>query len=206
MQSTTQPGKSAEACLDNGPAPEKTSSSPIRPKVDTNFLERSQALAKANEALRAEIAERERVEQALRESEEKFRAIVETTSEWIWAMDRQGLHTYSNPAVKAILGYEPRELVGTNCLDYLHEEDRPQFQYMLTIFIEDKWGWKDLVLRWRHKDGTYRYLERSGTPILDAAGEVIGYRGTDRDITERKRVEQTLAEERVSLAKRVEER
>ena len=77
---------------------------------------------------------------------------------------------------------------------------------MLTIFMDDKWGWKDLVLRWRHKNGTYRYLERNGTPILDSAGEVIGYRGTDRDITERKRVEEALAEERTSLARRVEER
>ena len=56
---------------------------------------------------------------------------------------------------------------------------------MLSVFIEDKWGWKDLVLRWRHTNGTYRNLERNGTPILDAAGEVIGFRGTDRDITDR---------------------
>ena len=73
-----------------------------RPKHD--YLRGPRALANGNEALRAEIAGRSQVEQALRESEEKFRAIVETTSEWIWAIDRRGLLTYSNPAVKAILG------------------------------------------------------------------------------------------------------
>ena len=78
------------------------------------FFQRAAALAKANEALRAQIAERNRVEQALRESEEKFRAIVETTREWIWATDRRGLHTYSNPAVKTILGYTRKKFWDRN--------------------------------------------------------------------------------------------
>jgi PAS domain S-box-containing protein len=206
MQAETQSNQTAEAGVKNRPAPKAISSEGWRPKADSRFFQRTEALAKPNEALRAQIAERTRVEQALRESEEKLRAIVETTSEWIWATDRRGLLTYSNPGVKSILGYDPEELLGKDCLTFLHEEDREQFGYMLTIFIEDKWGWKDLVLRWRHRNGTYRYLERNGTPILDTTGEVIGYRGTDRDITERKRVEAALADERTSLARRVEER
>ena len=153
----------------------------------------------------AATAERKAAEQALRESEEKFRAFVETTREWIWAIDCQGCHTYSNPAVKEILGYAPEELVGQNCLTFLHEEDREQMAYLLPIFIADQWGWRDLVLRWRHKDGTVRFLERNATPILDHEGQVVGYRGTDRDITERIQVEQALADERTSLARRVEE-
>jgi PAS domain S-box-containing protein len=177
-----------------------------KPEADTDFIERAEELEKANEALRAEIMGRNRAQEALRESEEKFRAFMETTHEWIWAIDREGYHTYSNPAVHAILGYTPEEILGQKCLTFLHEEDREQFAYMLPIFMADKWGWKDLVLRWRHKDGTYRYLERNATPILDAAGEALGYCGTDRDITERKRVEQALAEERASLARRVEDR
>jgi PAS domain S-box-containing protein len=206
MQAETQSHPKAEAAVKNWPAPEAVSLAGWRPKPGSRFFRRTAALAKANEALRAQMAERARVEQALRESEEKFRAIVETTSEWIWATDRRGLLTYSNPAVKTILGYHPEELLGKDCLTFLHGEDREQFGYMLNIFIEAKWGWKDLVLRWRHRNGTYRYLERNGTPILDTAGEVIGYRGTDRDITERKRIEEALADERASLARRVEER
>src|SRR6266404_2952070 len=56
--------------------------------------------------------ERKRAQEALRESEEKFRSIVETTNEWIWSIDLRGELTYSNPAVNAILGYSPEELVG----------------------------------------------------------------------------------------------
>ena len=141
-----------------------------------------------------DITERKRAEEALKESEEKFRSIVETTNEWIWSIDLEGLHTYSNPAVEAILGYRPEELVGKSSLTYMHEEDRRRAVELLSKLIPEKRGWTGLVLRWRHKDGTYRYLESNGIPILDAAGNLVGYRGADRDITERKRAEEALIE------------
>jgi PAS domain S-box-containing protein len=153
-----------------------------------------------------DITERKRAEEALRESEEKYRAFVETTNEWIWAIDNGGRITYSNPTVAHLLGFRPEELLDQNSFEYMIEEDRHQMEAMLPIFIADKWGWKDLAIRWRHKDGSYRFLETNATPILDSHGEVCGYRGTSRDIMERKKVEQTLADERASLARRVEER
>src|SRR5580765_6417475 len=107
MQAETQSNQTAEPVVKNRPAPDAISFAGWRPKVDARFFQRTAALAKANEVLRAQIAERTRVEQALRESEEKFRAIVETTREWIWATDQRGFLTYSNPAVKTILGYDP---------------------------------------------------------------------------------------------------
>jgi PAS domain S-box-containing protein len=138
--------------------------------------------------------ERKRAEEALKESEEKFRSIVETTSEWIWSIDLEGRHTYNNPTVETILGYAPEELYGKGTLLLLHEDDRQQVEEMLPQMAAKKSGWTGLVLRWRHKDGTYRYLESHSIPIFDAAGEVVGFRGADRDITQRKRAEEASLE------------
>jgi PAS domain S-box-containing protein len=186
--------------------PAQDDDAPHWPADPRDLLLRTQELAQANERLRAEIVERIRTSQALRESEERFRAFVETTHEWIWSIDLEGRHTYCNPAVQNILGHHPDDMLGKDFRAFLHEDDRRQMNELLPLFINDKWGWRDLVLRWRHKDGSYRALERNATPILDAQGELQGYRGTDRDITERRRAEQALSDERALLAQRVEER
>lgn len=152
-----------------------------------------------------DITERKLSEEALRESEERFRSIIEATNEWIWSMNLDGLHTYSNPAVETILGYKPEELIGRNCLDFVHEEDRKAMDELLSVLIGEKRGWTGLVLRWRHRDGSYRYLESNAVPILDAEGQLIGYRGSDRDITERRQNERALSElaDREALINRI---
>lgn len=136
-----------------------------------------------------DITARKGTEDALKDSEEKFRSIVETTNEWIWAIDLEGNHTYTNPAIEEILGYPTEEVLGANCLSMLHEDDRAQFEELLPKWISEKQGWTGLVLRWKHKRGGYRYLESNGLPVLDPQGNLVGYRGADRDITVRRRME-----------------
>jgi PAS domain S-box-containing protein len=138
-----------------------------------------------------DITERKRAEKALRESEEKYRSIVETTEEWIWEMDLAGHHRYTNPAVTSILGYRPEEFLDKSALSFLHEEDRRAVEAALPTLFAEKRGWKGWVLRWKHKDGTYRYLESNASPVIDASGRLVGYLGADRDITERKLAEET---------------
>ena len=65
-----------------------------------------------------------RAERALRASEERFRSIAEATQEWIWEIDADGVYTFCSPAVEAILGYAPDQLVGNNCLDILRADSR----------------------------------------------------------------------------------
>lgn len=121
--------------------------------------------------------------------------------DWIWSVDVEGRYAYSNPAVAEIVGYQPEELVGQSSLELLHPEDRKDVEGQLPELVREKHGWQDLVLRWRHKNGTYRWLESNAVPILDTAGEVIGFRGVDRDITERRREEQALTRTRVRVEK-----
>ncbi|MET0094770.1 MAG: EAL domain-containing protein, partial [Sedimenticola sp.] len=114
------------------------------------------------------------------------------SKDWIWSINLQGQHTYSNPAVKNILGYSEDELVGQAVLDLIHEEDRGYVTENLAKWIQQKEGWHGLVIRWRHKDGGYRYLESTAVPEINTQGDLVGFRGVDRDITERRRQEEQI--------------
>jgi len=130
----------------------------------------------------------------LKASEEKFQVFVSTTNEWIWISDLQGRHTFCNPALETILGYSPAQFVGEDSLQYLHPEDRRKVVEMLEEKAAVKDGWSGLVLRWRHKDGSYRHLESNAVPVFDQRGRVVAFQGADRDITERRRAEEALRE------------
>ncbi|HYT32590.1 MAG TPA: response regulator [Thermoanaerobaculia bacterium] len=145
------------------------------------------ALAEAQERRRSRTADA-----ALRESEERYRSIVEATNEWIWSADIDGRMTYNNQVIEAILGYAPDELAGKGAFEYIHEEDRPAAIELLKECVAARRGWNAVTLRWRHKDGTYRSLESNAVPIFGRGGELLGYRGADRDITERIQLEAQL--------------
>ncbi len=152
-----------------------------------------------------DITARKGAEEALKDSEEKFRSIVETTNEWIWAIDLEGNHTYTNPAIEQILGYKTEDILGANVLDFVHHDDRQKFERQLEQWISKKRGWSGLVLRWKHKHEGFRYLESNGLPVFDPQGNLIGYRGADRDITERKLAEEALSQQadRAELINRI---
>lgn len=159
--------------------------------LKTSLKRLPSAVVHALEATRSRQA-KEDAQEALRESEEKFRSIVETTNEWIWETDLKGFLTYSNPAIEHILGYKPEEILGKFAIDLIFEEDRQMVKKRSASFVEKKLGWSQVVSRFRHKDGDMRYLESNAVPVLDAGGELIAYRGSDRDITERQIAEEKL--------------
>jgi two-component system cell cycle sensor histidine kinase/response regulator CckA len=132
-----------------------------------------------------DVTERRRTDSLLRQRDETIRAIVESSRDWIWAIDSSGAHTYCNPAVESILGYSPAELAGRSTFELLHPDDRELVERKLPEWVSSKTGWRGLLLRWRHKDGGYRHLESSGVPILNEAGDLAGFRGVDRDVTDR---------------------
>lgn len=146
-----------------------------------------------------DITERKQAEEDLRESEKRFRSIIETSQEWIWAIDASARHTYCNPAVEKILGYSPEMMMGVDALQLMHSEDAHKVKAMLPEFIAQKKGWTGLVCRWKHKNGSYRFLESNSTPIINRDGELAGFWGADRDITERKDAE----EERLRLEQQI---
>jgi PAS domain S-box-containing protein len=105
-------------------------------------------------------------------------------------MDLDGKHTFTNPGVTSILGYRIDEFIGQDTFPLIHPEDRTEVEARLPRLIAGKQGWRGWVVRWKHKNGEYRYLESNASPLENAAGELVGYMGADRDITDRIRLEE----------------
>ena len=145
-------------------------------------------------SLSEELVAATRIRERLRASEETINALAETSQDWIWSIDLQAAHTYSNAAVERILGYTQDEIVGHSSLHLMHLDDRQKVQDTLAQSIEEKCGWQNLLVRWRHKDGSWRYLESNAVPIFNAEGQLIGFQGVDRDITQRRQAEEALRE------------
>jgi diguanylate cyclase (GGDEF)-like protein/PAS domain S-box-containing protein len=147
------------------------------------------------------------IERALREAQARTRQratenllhdIVATSQDWIWQLDVAGLFTYSSPAVKNILGYETTELLGRHYQQiWVGGDDSPA----LPDPIKGPMKLSGSLGRWRHRDGHIRWLERNATVIVGPRGELMGYRGTDRDVTLRR--EQELRIQRLSRVTRM---
>lgn len=144
-----------------------------------------------------DISERQRAEEALRRNEEKYRALVETTNDWLWEVDADAVYTYASPRVRDILGYEPEEVIGRRPTDFMPADEARRVSELFAELAAER---RPLVLLENvnlHKDGRRVVLETSGLPVFDDSGNWIGYRGIDRDITARKRAEEAYRESEV---------
>ena len=156
--------------------------------LERRVLERTLELEKANKTLQAEIAERRRVEEALKESEEKNRTLVEYSFDYICETSADGRFLYVNPKHKDLLDYGPDELQGKSIFEFIHPDDRSgvisEFQRAVLTFSSGH-----AIFRFRHKSGQWNWLESTGRPFRTAAGEIRGIIAS-RDITERKKSEE----------------
>ena len=126
-------------------------------------------------------------QEALAESEKRFRQIVENSEEWIWEVNKEGLYTYSSPVIKDILGYQPSELVGKKYFyDFFHPHDKEELKNKTFDVFKQRGKFNNFLNRNIHKDGRIAWLSTSGIPIFNEEGEFYGYRGVDTDITERR--------------------
>jgi PAS domain S-box-containing protein len=146
------------------------------------------------ESVVVNITERKKAEDALKESEEKFRGIIEHISEIFHISDRKGDIIYISPGVKEVLGYEADEFLEEWKI-YL--TDNPINQRGIEILEHTlSTGEKSdpYLHEFFHKDGSKRLIETNESPLLDEEGHVIGIIGVARDITEKKRTEEALRE------------
>ena len=176
-------------------------------ELDRRVKERTADLSRANELLKAEIAERKRTEDDLRISENRFQEVAENSQEWIWEMDANGLYIYVSPAVEKILGYATDEIMGKkHFYDLLHPEEVVIIKENAFKTFAERKRFREFSNRKLHKNGDTVWLSTSGVPILDANGDLLGYRGSDIDITDRKHVEEERArlEEQLRQAQKME--
>ncbi|OPX90072.1 MAG: Sporulation kinase E [Pelotomaculum sp. PtaB.Bin104] len=136
--------------------------------------------------------ERARAEDALRESEEKYRKIVETSSEGILWTDAQSRIYYANKIIAEWLGYGVEELVGRLTFDFVFQED---LEESIVHFKKRQAGFSEKYdFKLRKKDGSHIWVIFSGAPLQDKDGNYIGTLIMFTDITERKRTEAALRE------------
>jgi len=140
-----------------------------------------------------DITEERAREEALRRSEQRFRNMVETTNDWIWEVDREGKYTYVSPQIKKILGYDPEEMIGRTPFDFMPSGESRRLSLIFMDYSAQQQPFSFLENINLHKDGRQVVLEANGVPYFDSDGAFLGYRGIDRDITERKSVEKELS-------------
>ncbi len=140
-----------------------------------------------------DVTERRQSEQALQNSELRFKQVSENAQEWIWEVDKNGLYTYSNPFVNDLLGYRPEEIIGKkHFYDLFDPENREEMKKVAFEGFARKDSFRNFINDCIHKDGRKVILSTSGVPMLDSENNLVGYRGIDIDITERVHAEQLL--------------
>ena len=132
----------------------------------------------------SDITERKRAEEALSQSEKRFRALTENISDVIAMIDQEGLITYASPGISRVLGYAAGELVGQNEFGLVHPDDLEMVKQNLKRVLDRHGASVSFLTRERHKDGSWRWVEGVGTNLLEEPG-VGGIVVNFRDVTER---------------------
>lgn len=137
------------------------------------------------------VTERKQVEEALRESEEKYRELVENIDEVIYTVTREGVIDYISPTVERCIEYPPFEVIGRHFSEFVYEEDLPELSEAFQSILSGIPAASEYRLL--SKSGEIHWMHSSGKPML-SDGRIVGLHGVLADITERKLVEQALRE------------
>ncbi len=137
-----------------------------------------------------DITERKRAEEALRESEERYRRIIETAYEGIWNIDAENKTIFANSRMAEMLGYVADEMIGKSLFDFMDEE----WKAIAAANVEHRRRGvtEQHDFKFRHKDGTELWAIVSTNPFFDKEGRYAGALGMITDITERKRAEEAV--------------
>lgn len=136
-----------------------------------------------------DISEQKKILEDLRNLKKRFQDIAFSSADWIWEITADGIYTFASGKVKQILGYAPEEILGKTPFDLMPEDEARRVRILFEQTQAEKKNIVDLENWNLTKDGRLVCLLTNGVPILNEKGELLGYRGMDKDITERKRAE-----------------
>jgi PAS domain S-box-containing protein len=154
-----------------------------------------------------EITDRRRAERELRQREEHFRRLIETSHDLIQTLNAEGKIVYTGPSVQRLLGYTPEEITGGGAAEYIHPDDHEAVQAAMMHALTNPGAIIHLEYRVLHRDGRWRWFEAMGRTLSEHSAEQ-GLVANARDITERRHAEEALAraKEEAERAREVAER
>ncbi|MCW9033824.1 MAG: ATP-binding protein [Alphaproteobacteria bacterium] len=177
----------------------------IEGKLRLAHEELEQRVEERTQDLRREIAERKFVEATLRQSQERFRDIAESTSDWFWEMGPDLCFTYVSRKGYDSIGLTPGDVIGKSRFELLSQDELGENSEKWRLHKEDlenRLPFQKLEYSVELKGEGMHHYQVSGKPFFDEAGEFLGYRGAARDITQRIQREKDLsvAKEEADLA------
>jgi PAS domain S-box-containing protein/putative nucleotidyltransferase with HDIG domain len=125
-----------------------------------------------------------------RGKDDRFRSLVETTSDMIWELDCRAVYTYISPQVYGVLGYSPEEVLGKTPFDFVPLQEARRLTKIIITAIASGQPFRIVQVPNLHKNGQTVFLETSGVPYSDSEGRLVGYRGIHRDVTQRRAAEE----------------
>lgn len=147
-----------------------------------------------------DITHLKEAEENLRHSEERIRSLVEISSDWVWEVDQHMTYTFASPKIKELLGYEPDDIIGRKIIDLISPDQKADAETEFkNIFLSGK-PFRNLEMTVLHRNGTPVVIETNGVPVLDSDSRLAGYRGIDRDVTDRKRIQEMIVQSEKMLS------
>lgn len=171
------------------------------PERFTRLAHRIESVVDARRATEVAERTRQRASDAIQRERARFRALIEHSPAMTGVLDEFGTFEYVSPSVEDVLGRRPRELVGESAFEPVHEEDRERLVTAFQRCLKNPEYRPTVEYRYRHSNGEWLHLETKGVNRLDDPA-VEGYIVNTRDITEQKRTEQRLRQER-NLTERI---
>jgi PAS domain S-box-containing protein len=157
--------------------------------LERRVLERTLELEAVNQALRKEIAERERAEESVRRSEDRLRLVIDTLPALVWSKLPDGSADFLNQRFLEYTGLSAEEALGWGWMNEFHPEDRAEEEWR-AAFAAGEYFEREAQLR--RADGAYRWFLLRAVPLRDELGNVVKWYGTSTDIEDRKRAEDEL--------------
>jgi len=150
----------------------------------------AEGIFKQTHGIMQDITEHRKTEKALMESESRYRQLSEQSRTFTWETDAQGLYTFVDQVSEKVLGYRPEELIRKkHFYDLCPDDERETLKQTAFETFRQKGLFNNLENKALTKTGTLLALSTNGFPILKENGSLLGYRGSDTDITTRKQIE-----------------
>lgn len=141
----------------------------------------------------------------IKSSESRFEQLLDHSDYWVWEIDKTAHFTYVNPRSKTLLGYEPQELLGKSMFEIMPRLEAKRIIPLYKEILKGKKKIVDLFNIKYNQDGHALYLLTNASPFFNEEGEILGYRGLDKDISKDVQSEQELKKQKILLEQRERE-